>query len=236
MADLARQRHATVAAWRADAATRPAGDWADLGGLAVHTTGLPVVFWNGAHVTEPRGLAALPAARDWFADRGMPWGILVPAELDLDPGTPHVKDQPVMLRSLADLPPPPEVTLRWDSGQDAAALQARVFEDALATEFVLPKLVNPACAVVVAYLDGRPAATATLVSVDSVAGVYGVATVEEARRQGLGRAVTLAVLHEGVRRGCDLAFLNPSELGYGVYAALGFTDALPWRIHAPLKP
>ena len=27
----------------------------------------------------------------------------------------------------------------------------------------------------------------------------------------VGRAVTLAVLHEAVRRGADLAYLNPSE-------------------------
>ena len=81
-------------------------------------------------------------------------------------------------------------------------------------------------------MKSEPAATATLVTVDGVAAVYGVGTPSRHRRQGYGTAVTLAVLHEGRRRGCDLAFLNPSDLGRGVYAALGFTDAPPWHVFA----
>jgi GNAT superfamily N-acetyltransferase len=232
--DLSRQRRAAVAAWRADVATRPGGAWEDLGGLALHTTGIPVRHWNGAHLTSPAGLGRLPDATAWFAGRGMPWGVLVPAELDLDPGTPLLTEQPVMLRPLADLPELPGLDLRWDAADDASTVQAAGFEAPLdaTRDFVLPKLVNAACAVVVAYDEGRAAATATLVSVEGVAAVFGVATLPDARRRGLGRAVTLAVLHEGRRRGCDLASLNPSPLGYGVYAALGFADAPPWRIHA----
>ncbi|MCU1594625.1 MAG: family N-acetyltransferase [Frankiales bacterium] len=231
---LARQRSATVAVWRADVLTRPGGSWADLGGLAVHTTGLPVPYWNGAHVTDPSGLRALPEARRWFEERGMPWGVLVPAELELDPGTPHVTDQRVMLRDLSRLPAMPlrpEVELWWGS-EDAVGIQAEAFEEERAAEFVLPKLVNDACAVVVAHDEGVAAATATLVTVEGVAAIYGVATVASHRRKGLGRAVTLAALHEGERRGCDLAFLNPSDLGYGVYAELGFVDAPPWRVYS----
>lgn len=231
---LARQRSATVAVWRADSLTRPRGEWADLGGLSVHTTGLAVPYWNGAHVTEPSGIQALGEAERWFEVRGMPWGVLVPAELDLDPGTGHITDQRVMLRDLEHLPALPEVELWWGS-QDAAAVQAEAFEEDQADAFVLPKLVNDACAVVVAHDQGVPAATATLVTVEGVAAIYGVATLTGHRRKGLGRAVTLAALHEGERRGCDLAFLNPSDLGYGLYAELGFQDALPWRVYrAPM--
>jgi GNAT superfamily N-acetyltransferase len=229
--ELARQRKAYVAVWRADAATRPAGAWADLAGLAVHATGLPVRLWNGAQLTAPEGLPRLPEARAWFARRGLPWALLVPAELDLEPpAMTHLIDQPVMLRDLRDLPEVPDLTLRWTSAADAAAVQQEAFETELALEFVTPKLVNPTCAVVTAYDGGVPVSTATLVVTDRVAGVYGVATVAGHRQRGLGRAVTLAVLHEAARRGCDLAFLNPSPSGYAVYARLGFTDALPWRV------
>ncbi|MFN2537483.1 MAG: GNAT family N-acetyltransferase [Mycobacteriales bacterium] len=228
---LARQRAATASVWRADIATRPRGDWAQLRDLVLHTTGIPVRHWNGAHVTgqEPD----LPAARSWFAQRGMPWAYLVPEELPFAPPTELLTEQRVMLRNLEDLPPMPELELRWDDGHGAAAVQEQAFGDELAREFVLPKLVNEACAVVTAY-DGGPVSTATLVAVDGVAAVYGVGTLPTYRGRGLGRAVTLAVLHEGRRRGCDLAFLNPSELGYRVYAGLGFVDAPGWRVHAPL--
>jgi len=236
MDHLARQRAATVAVWKADVATRVNGDWADLGGLAVHTTGLAVPHWNGAHLTTAAGRAQLPRAEQWFAERSMPWGLLVPHELDagLDTdGLQHVTDQAVMLRSLEGLDPVPDLSLRWDAADDAAAVQAEAFGDtfSVAMQFVTPKLSNAACAVVVGYDKNRPVTTATLFSVDGVAAVYGVATVDSHRRQGRGAAATLAVLHEGRRRGCDLAFLNPSDLGYGVYARLGFADAPGWRVY-----
>jgi GNAT superfamily N-acetyltransferase len=228
---LARQRAATVAAWRADVATRPAGAWEQLRDVAVHATGIPVVQWNGAHVTGPD--PDLAGAGKWFAARGLPWGVLVPAESPYQPATALVTEQRVMLRDLEDLPPVPDLPMRWDDADGAAAVQREAFDDSLAEAFVTPKLVNPACAVVTAY-DGGPVSTATLVVADGVAAVYGVGTVIGWRGRGLGRAVTLAVLHEARTRGCDLAFLNPSDLGYGVYARLGFTDTLPWRVFQPI--
>jgi GNAT superfamily N-acetyltransferase len=233
---LARQRAATVAVWKADVSTRPGGDWADLGGLAVHTTGLDVPHWNGAHLTGPAGLANLPRAREWFATRSMPWALLVPEELDTDHGLEHLIDQRVMLRSLDDLDRPPDLELRWDAAADASAVQSEAFGEPLpvATEFVVPKLSNAACAVVVGYDGRRAVSTATLVSVDGVAAVYGVGTVPSHRRTGLGAALTVAVLHEGRRRGCDLAFLNPSPMGHGMYGRLGFEDAPGWRVYRTL--
>jgi hypothetical protein len=232
MGSLARQRSAVAAIWAADARSRPAGDSTVLGDLRLHTTGIALAPWNGACVTGPD--TPWYDASSWFGDRGMPWGVLVPSELDVVPPSEHVTDQPVMLRDLSDLGGLPELDLRWEAGDDAAAVQAGAFETDLGVtrEFVLPKLVNDACAVVTAYDGGVPVATATLVVADGVAGVYGVGTALHARRQGWGRAVTLAVLHEGRRRDCDLAFLNPSQLGYGTYARLGFVDAPPWRIYA----
>ena len=225
---ITRQRAAAVAVWRADVATRPRGEWAQLQDVAVHTTGIPVRPWNGAHVTGPD--PDLQAARGWFRARGMPWAVLVPAELTFRPTTELLTEQRVMLRHLEDLPPMPDLDLRWDDGPGAAAVQQAAFGDELTREFVLPKLVNPSCAVVTAY-HGGPVATATLVVAAGVAAVFGVGTLPSHRRRGLGGAVTAAVLHEASARGCDLAYLNPSDLGYGTYARLGFTDAPGWRVH-----
>ncbi len=232
MDPLARQRAATVAVWRADVGVRPAGDWADLGGLAVHTSGLPVRYWNGAHLTSPEGLQRLPEAATWFADRNMPWGLLVPSELDLAVGLPLLFEQQVMLRGLADLPSVPPLDLRWGHSDDVVHVQTEAFGDENLREFLGAKTLLAGCAVVTAYDADRPVATARVICVDGVAAVYGVGTVASHRRRGLGRALTLAVLHEGLRRGCDLACLNPSQQGYGVYASLGFADAPPWRIYA----
>lgn len=223
---LERQRAATVAVWRADVAARPAGAWADLGGLAVHRTGLPLVYWNGAHLTEPAGLARLPEAAAWFGD--VPWGLLSPQEWEVD--LPHITDQKVMLRSLTALPDVPGLDLRW-GGEGMLEVQEAAFGDELLEPFLRAKPAVSVAALLTAYDGKLPVATARVFCVDGVAGVYGVGTVPSHRRQGLGAAVTVTVLHEAVRRGCDLAFLNPSELGYGVYAELGFQDVLGWSVY-----
>ncbi|MGB8650710.1 MAG: GNAT family N-acetyltransferase [Mycobacteriales bacterium] len=236
MEALERQRLATAAVWRADVARRRSGAWLWLDGLACHTTGLGVRPWNGAHLVAPDGMARLDEAAAWFDAWDVPWGVLVPAEMDVaPPGLTHLTDQPVMLRDLAGLPTAPDLDLRWDAGLDAAALQAEGFSEPRdrSEAFVLPKVGAPASAVVVGYDGSRPVATATVFWVDGVAAVYGVATVPSHRRQGWGAAVTTAVLHEAARLGCDLAFLNPSEPGRGVYARLGFEDAPPWRVFVP---
>lgn len=238
---VARQRSATRAVWQADVATRPGGDWADFGGLEVFTTGLAPAHWNGAHLVDRDGLARLGEAADWFAERGVPWGLLAPAELAaVPPGFSPVTEQGVMLRDLVDLPPLPDVDLTWDVGVAGHTLvQAVAFdaEPALVTAFLAPKLLNAACGLVAARVDGEVVATATSVVVDGVLGgvvaVFGVGTLPGWRRRGLGAAVTLAVLHEARGRGADLAYLNPSELGHGMYASLGFVDAPPWQIWSP---
>jgi GNAT superfamily N-acetyltransferase len=230
---LQRQRVAAWRVWQADAASRPRGDCADLGGVFVHTTGIPVRHWNGAHLTAPDGLARVPQVAGWFAARGMPWGLLVPDEMQLEPpGMHHLTSQPVMLRDLVGLPPVPDLDLRWTGAGAAAEVQAAAFGDDLeqTRHFVAPKLLNTACAVVTAYDGSRPVSTATVFVVDGVAAVYGVGTLPPYRRRGLGRALTLAALHEGARRGADLAFLNPTDSGEPVYRALGFEDAPPWRV------
>ena len=231
---LERQRAATVEVWRADVATRPRGAWADLGGLAVHTTGIAVTYWNGAHLTAPTGLERLAEASAWFRDRQMPWGLLVPSELDLDVPLHHVTDQRVMMRPLSDLPDVPAVDLRWGHSEDVLRVQEAAFGDDDLADFLAAKARVAGCAIVTAYDGPSPVATARVLCVDGVAAVYGVGTVPSHRRQGLGAAVTLAVLHEGVRRGCDLAFLNPSDEGYGVYARLGFADAPSWSVYSTL--
>ena len=81
---------------------------------------------------------------------------------------------------------------------------------------------DPAVVNYVAWRSGAPIATASLVVAGDAAGIYNVTTVEEARRQGIGAALTLEALHEGRRRGLGIGVLQASELGLGVYERIGF--------------
>ncbi|MFI7064123.1 GNAT family N-acetyltransferase [Kribbella sp. NPDC050124] len=70
------------------------------------------------------------------------------------------------------------------------------------------------------FLDGEPVATTTIFLGAGVAGVYFVMTVPEARRRGIGAAITYAALRQA--HGVEYAVLGSSAAGFSVYAALGF--------------
>jgi predicted acetyltransferase len=71
-------------------------------------------------------------------------------------------------------------------------------------------------------LDGEPVATASLLPAGGIAGVYDVSTVPEARRRGIGTAMTLATLRAARDLGYQLAFLQPSAMGRPLYERIGF--------------
>ncbi|MDY7226351.1 GNAT family N-acetyltransferase [Hyalangium rubrum] len=60
------------------------------------------------------------------------------------------------------------------------------------------------------------------------AGIYLVATANEARGRGLASEVMRGLLADAQARGCTAAVLQATELGYGVYRRLGFRDLGRW--------
>jgi len=83
-----------------------------------------------------------------------------------------------------------------------------------------------------AWLHGEPVATAALTLAAGVAGIFAVATIEAARGRGIGTAVTMAPLLDARARGYCVGVLQASEMGYPVYARMGFTEQ--FRYHAYL--
>ncbi|HRE47926.1 MAG TPA: GNAT family N-acetyltransferase [Aggregatilineales bacterium] len=77
---------------------------------------------------------------------------------------------------------------------------------------------------VVAYLEGEPVGTGTVMLCGGVAGVYNVAAMPGVRRRGVGRAIMTALHAEALRCGYPGTALASSTLGIGLYAALGYQD------------
>jgi len=74
------------------------------------------------------------------------------------------------------------------------------------------------------YFDGKPAATSLLVLHKGLAGIYCVATLQEARGRGIGNALTAEPMLIAKDLGYDFAVLQSSKMGLPVYERLGFRE------------
>jgi len=85
-----------------------------------------------------------------------------------------------------------------------------------------PLLAREDMAIYVGYSDGVPVTTGLGVRTGRTIGVYNIATVESARRQGLGGAMTMRIVDDGAADGADVAILQSSDMGFTLYEDLGF--------------
>jgi ribosomal protein S18 acetylase RimI-like enzyme len=80
-------------------------------------------------------------------------------------------------------------------------------------------------------LEGTLVACSALVIEAGVAGVYAVATLPQARRRGIGRAMTLLPLLEARELGCRVGVLQSSSAGRSLYESLGFRAAFDYGLY-----
>jgi ribosomal protein S18 acetylase RimI-like enzyme len=78
----------------------------------------------------------------------------------------------------------------------------------------------------VGYWNDEPVCTSAMFGASDVAGIWGIATVPQARRRGFGAAITRAALELGHARGYRSAVLVATSPGEPVYRSLGFREIL----------
>ncbi|TAL05856.1 MAG: GNAT family N-acetyltransferase [Chloroflexota bacterium] len=241
---------------------RSGGVVTDQDGLCIfHGLSPSWVIANGAFRTDPAVAAgeAIERTVASFRDRGRRPALMTLERHDADldralasAGWTLAIALPVMVCGgrLAELQPGPGVVADWLDQANAAHLERlrdvlrRGFaEDGEEREVVDSifatggPITGPDAAAALVRVDGRPAATAIVYQLDGVAVVAWVATVPEARRQGLGRLVTTLVTNRGFDMGADTASLQASPMGAPLYRTMGYETVTNSRIWiGPLEP
>jgi GNAT superfamily N-acetyltransferase len=197
-----------------------------------------VAFPNFNAVTAARfgvdpAVRAEALAGSYIAD-GLPWmwwltPSTTPAGLEavLEGRGLEREDVPGMYADLATPPTvPPVAGLTVEASDDADSIV-----DVVLSGFDMPELVRaPMAAImgdfpainVLAHLDGRPVACGTAYLAGATAGLYNIATLEEARGRGVGYAVTAILMQLARRAGAAHAVLHATEAGRPVYERAGF--------------
>jgi len=190
----------------------------------VDRRGVPAMWWVGPN-TLPIDLAAHLELRGLAMTRIM---IGMAVELDAIQYIPKV---------------PTDFHIEEVRGVEMQSLWARVlakgnaFPDDAARMFadLEPTLSGTDCAGsprYLGFLSGRPAATSVLVLAAGLAGIYAVSTLPDARRQGLGAAMTVLPLFRARSQGYRLGILQATVMGHSVYKGLGFRDVSQYRCYS----
>ena len=188
------------------------------------------------------GAGAVRRAEEFFAASEGDHIVLVrePADADLANAacaagyTPAWTERPMALQG----PPEPsplagDIDVRAVSTTEEVLAYGRVVADAnddpgererAGLLFRDQTILAPHIAAFVAYVDDAPAACAMTLVSHGVAGVFYVATVENARRRGLGDALTRMAARAGFALGARAAWLGASEMGADLYRRIGFSD------------
>ena len=223
------------------------GQFCDEGDLVRYATGIPMPLFNGviaAKLAPDRADIRVQETLAWFSARRLPmiWCVgpsSMPRDLGehlsaqgLAPGGPP--GRAVDLHALNDgLPTPKGLVVRRISDQDmlrtwvhttsigfdlSPAVEQGLYEMLSSIGLELPTRLY------LGLLDGEPVATSKLFLAAGVAGIYWVATIPEARRRGIGTAITLAPLRDAREMGYRIGVLEAFEAGRNVYERIGFRE------------
>lgn len=74
------------------------------------------------------------------------------------------------------------------------------------------------------FINGEPVGTSTLFIGGGVAGIWGVSVAPNARKKGVGTAMTVVPLLDAKSKGIDTGVLFASKIGESVYRKIGFQE------------
>lgn len=221
----------------------PEGATRESGGIFAFTTGLPLSLFNGAVVTQPTTPGELDAALQWVSGRSTTHRAWIAeklvAELGEIPPSHGLDREPepypgMVLHPPLDAPAPSAgvtITSVADAGLDeflGVGVEGGLPLD-LARRLSPPSFArDPDVQLFVGRLDGRPVGTSIAIRSRSASGIYNVVTLPNARRRGVGRALTWAAAAAGRAWGSDIIVLQSSPMALAMYSVMGFRTVAPY--------
>lgn len=208
---------------------------AQLPGVRLSATGLQHPQWNNGDVDDPAEVD-IDAVRTWYDAVGVPWGMRVPAGAWWPHGR-HLFTKRLMgvtPETFSPAPAVPGLVVRAADADDLAdvlRVDSVAFEESAAVErpWLQLLMAHPAVTIATAAVDGDVLATGSVTVSDGQAGrcgyVAGIAVLPEARRRGIGAAVSSWLTRIAFGRGAALCHLHPdTEAAAGIYRRLGYIE------------
>ncbi|MFX0046619.1 MAG: GNAT family N-acetyltransferase [Candidatus Hermodarchaeota archaeon] len=214
------------------------------------STGISFFFFNGVidnHISSENAMKKIKENITFFKKRRVPFlWVLGPSSTPKNMGELLIKNGFIidklqgMAYNLKILNTERELLNKTEIIKVESMDNLKVWNDIILTGFEFPKeirsdfffeafsfilLNNRASAsAFLAYYDGNPVASSLVLYKAGVAGIHMVTTLEEARGNGIGTAITLAPLKEAKKLGYETAILHSTEMGLNMYKRMGFKE------------
>jgi GNAT superfamily N-acetyltransferase len=189
---------------------------------------------------------AIEEATEFFAAERRPWILFslpeAAATLERTASDLGFRDEGwfpgLLLHPIPDAPPPPTDAVEVRRVETLAELALFERTASLAYEVASGPvyegwLHHPGFSFHLAFYQGTPVATATLVASHGVAGIVYVGTTPGARRNGFGRAVVHGAIRAGRELGMRASALWATPGGLAMYQTMGFRSVTRYRIWSP---
>lgn len=229
-------------------ARAPGGEMLEIDGILCVANRAPSpVIVNTAFRTDPSVPAALALERidAFFGARGHGYSVYAADHGDADleaaassRGLEQVVELPAMVLDASPASASPSAGVTVTQVMDRAgcrafaAIMAESFTASTGQLFTEPaSLVGPNLGGWIAYVDGQPAAAASMMLSHGIGLVMTVGTLEAHRRRGLGDLVTRVAARAAFERGARFVSLQSSPLAVGVYQGIGFRAVSAYRLY-----
>ena len=228
------------------------GECRRLGGAFAYVSGLPIALFNGCVVVRPCAPDELDTALRWVRARAVPHRVFVAAGFEA--GLAEVAHAHGLERDPAPYPgmalhpvpeaptPSPDVTVVSvdDAGIEeflSVGTGSGLPRDLAERMFSPAFLGDPDVRGFIGRLRGRPVGYALAIRSERANGVYNVGTLPDARRRGVGTALTWAAAAACREAGLDTVVLQSSEMARTMYEAMGFRTVVRYAVfREPARP